>query len=136
MADNPYAAPQAEVAQIASEAPPLWNPNACGNWSLLFTPVFGSFLVWKNWQAVDQPRGLAWFVVSVLMLLPTVIVPGVGLLYLIVWYFASVKPQARFVRERYGNDYPRRGWGKPLLVGFGAYAVLIAGLVLLASGAS
>lgn len=125
MAENPYAAPDAEVAQVAGDAPALWNPNAAGNWSLLFTPVFGSFLVWKNWQAIGEARGgLVWFIVSLVLVLPSILLPGSALLYLIVWYYSSVRPQARFVRDRWGADYPRRPWGVPLLVGFGIWIVV------------
>jgi len=136
MTDNPYAAPEADVRVVAADAPALWNPNAAGNWSLLFTPVFGSFLVWRNWLAIGerQRAGLVWFIVSLVMLLPTMAVPGLGLLWLIIWYFGSARGQARQVRERWGNDYPRRPWLVPILIGFGAgAAVWTAVLSLMAS---
>ena len=56
-----------------------------------------------------------------LAMLPSLVLPLVGLIYLIVWYFSSVKPQAGFVRTRWGKDYPRRPWGKPLAIGFGIW---------------
>lgn len=71
---NPYAPPQAEVADIAGERnpPPLWNPNAAANWSLLFSPAFGAFLHMKNWQALGQPNkatsAKVWFVLSLVVL--------------------------------------------------------------------
>lgn len=126
MAENPYASPHAEVAPVASDAPALWNPHAAGNWNLLFTPVFGSFLIWKNWQAIgERTRGRAWFIISVVVLLPSIVAPGLAFLYLIIWYFSSVKRQARLVHERWGTAYPRRAWRKPLLVGLGAWVVLV-----------
>jgi predicted amidophosphoribosyltransferase len=27
----------------------IWNPNAASNWSLVFTPAFGSYLHARNW---------------------------------------------------------------------------------------
>lgn len=38
----------------SEEAPPLWNPNAAANWSLLFSPVFGALLQMKNWEALGE----------------------------------------------------------------------------------
>jgi hypothetical protein len=43
-----------------------------------------------------------------------------GLVLLISWYSSSGRPQARYVKERFGKDYTRKGWGKPLLIAFGA----------------
>lgn len=34
---TPATAPQ-------SEGPTIWNPNAASNWSLIFSPAFGSYL--------------------------------------------------------------------------------------------
>ena len=45
---------------------------------------------------------------------------GLGVLYLIIWYFSAGRSQAKYVKEKYGKDYPRRGWGKPLLIGVAA----------------
>jgi hypothetical protein len=79
-----------------------------------------------------------WFAFSLLMTAGSSLLPlaGVGqqavgylaLLYLLVWYFAAGRPQARYVKEKYGKDYPRRPWGKPLLITialFLAYLVLV-----------
>ena len=34
--------------------------------------------------------------------------------------------QVRYVKERFGSQYPRRGVGKPVLVALGVYAVFVA----------
>jgi len=140
VATNPYAAPTARVADTGTEAaaPALWNPNAAASWSLIFSPAFGAFLHMLNWRALgDQQKAAAaktWFVVSLAMLLVylglAVILPdskaadglsrAVGLAYLLTWYFAAGRPQAQLVKEKYGADYPRKGWGKPILIGIGA----------------
>ena len=54
---NPFAPPQAEVADVPTgeAAPALWNPNAASSWSLLFSPIFGAYLHMQNWQALGQP---------------------------------------------------------------------------------
>jgi hypothetical protein len=148
-AANPYAAPTARVADAGAEiAPPMWNPNAAASWSLLFTPAFGAFLHMLNWRALgDQEKAGAaktWFIVSMgmlaLYLLLAVLVPNfdmrfVGFGYLLAWYFAAARSQAQYVKDKFGNDYPRNGWGLPLLLGIGgifAYIVIavIIGLII------
>lgn len=144
---NPYAPPKAVVADIAprQDSPPLWNPNAAANWSLLLSPAFGAFLHMKNWEELGEPDKAAaaktWVVavVSILVALPLaiVMVPGlrglqnisspVGLVLLISWYVSSGRAQIRYVKERFGKDYPRRGWGRPL---FMAVLALIAYVVV------
>ena len=122
---NPYAPPRSnlEIAPPRGPAPQLWNPDAAGLWSLLFTPIFGSTLVLLNWKAIGddaQARTARnWLIVSIAMLIPSAI-SGIGLVWIIVWYFASQRKQSRFIRETWGKDYPRRGWLVPLLCGIGA----------------
>jgi hypothetical protein len=149
MAANPYAAPTAQVADVRRDgidAPALWNPNAAANWSLLFTPIFGAFLHMRNWQALDEPasaaRAKGWVIASIAVLVFTVILAlsmksevaangvgkGVGLVWLLTWYFGSGRAHARYVKEAFGKDYPRRGWGMPLLIAVGVtivYALVI-----------
>ena len=57
---------------------------------------------------------------------------AIGLALLLAWYFSSAKPQARLVKERYGDGYARRGWGLPLLFGvLGMLALFVAAVVML-----
>lgn len=122
--------------------PPLWNPNAAACWSLLFTPVFGSWLHLFNWRAMNQSDRVGpartWLVVSIIVfavtLVASLVVPQSGnavrvlnFVYLLVWYFASARGQVRYVRTEFGNDYPRRGWWRPLLI---AVVVVIATMIL------
>lgn len=135
---NPYAPPSANVElRDTTEAPPaLWNPNAAGLWSLLFTPIFGSVLLLKNWREIgadDKVRSArTWLIVSIVVMIPAMFVGLVGFIYLIVWYFAWQKPQATFVKERWGNDYPRKPWGLPLLIAFGCWLAVVVVFVMLA----
>jgi len=39
----------------ANEAGAIWNPNAAANWSILFTPAFGSYLQMLNWRTLSEP---------------------------------------------------------------------------------
>lgn len=136
MHSNPYAPPKSEVADIqqTAVAPPLWNPNAAANWSLLFSPAFGAFLHMKNWQALGESTKASaaktWAVVSLSLILglsalsalaptssPFASMPrSVGLILLLTWYFTSAREQAKYVKEQFGKEYPRRGWAKPLLL--------------------
>src|SRR5438552_4573164 len=69
---NRFAPPTAEVADVrlAEAAPALWNPNAAASWSLLFSPIFGSYLHARNWEALDRPDKAAssrkWMVGSII----------------------------------------------------------------------
>lgn len=135
---NPYAPPQTEANTNPARAkkgqpPALFNPNAAANWSLLLTPAFGAFLHWRNWKALGEDKGLAWFagcalVVPFLGAMSAARVPGVGLLFLGLWYFSAARPQVKFVEERWGTDYPRRSMLSAVLSGV---AILVLGTLLL-----
>jgi len=142
----------APAVPISAESDPtryaLWNPTAAANWSLIFTPAFGSYLQMLNWQTPGEKERAAtartWFYVSLGMLGVYVLIRLITgnrsyaaaqpllLVYLFVWYFASGRSQAKYVKERFGSTYAKNGWGKAILLGIAAligYA-LIAGVVL------
>ena len=156
---NPYAPPQASVVGgVGTEvAPPLWNPTAAGAWSLLFSPIFGAFLHMQNWKALGQPDKaatskqwlfgcIAFFVVLMVvsMFLPEsggmdAIARFGGLGLLIAWYYSIGKAQQTYVAERFGTNYPRRGWLLPIAAAFGVVVAIFAvafvlTLVLIAAG--
>lgn len=130
MTINPYEAPSANLDEpIDNNAPPLWNPTAAANWCLLLSVAFGSYLHMKNWEALGEQDKAAsskvWFGISVFLMLSTLFLsPHAPKLYalsqislfvlLLVWYFASAKAQMRYVKERFGDNYPRKGWLKPI----------------------
>lgn len=111
-------------------------------WSLVLSPAFGAYIHSLNWTTLNEPERAradrVWFLGSLLMTAVYALLPlaGVGpqavrylaLLYLVIWYFTAGRSQARYVKERYGKDYPRRPWGKPLLITIGLY---LAAIVLL-----
>jgi len=147
--NNPYAAPKADVADVGTHAsgplPALWNPNAAASWSLLFSPIFGAFIHMKNWQAMGEPEKAAtaknWVIASLALLVIATILAIMlprsqgaaalsrfgGFAMLLAWYFSSAKAQVAAVQARYGRDYPRKGWGKPLGLGL----ALLCGFMLL-----
>ena len=147
MEDNRYAPPKATLEgtrAITEPAPALWNPNAAASWCLLFTPIFGTWLHTKNWEALGQPdrarNSRNWFIASIVVLLGTmfasVVIPRggegigrvVGFGFLIAWYYAAGKPQVGYIKARYGDDYPRKPWLLPILAGLG----LMVGVFVLA----
>ncbi len=131
-----YDSPE-ESRSAESPKPLLWNPNAAANWSLLFTPIFGSYLNTKNWRELGETSRARsshiWFWLSILIVIIGLFLPagaaGVGFVYLIVWYFAAGRKQAKFIKEKYGSDYNRRSWVKPLLV---AVALIIGFFIVFA----
>ncbi len=132
------------VASLAPTSTPseqggaIWNPNAASNWSLIFSPAFGSYLHALNWRTLGETdkekSAMGWFYFSLAMLGVYVLMGvfmekpeeadgaarGLGFLYLLVWYFSAGRAQARYVKEKFGASYPRRAWGKPLLIGVAA----------------
>ena len=131
----------------------IWNPNATANWSLVFTPAFGSYLQMLNWKALGQSGKAAssqnWFHASLAFLIVYVLIGvfmsdskaadgaarGLGFLYLLVWYFSVGRSPGKFVKEKFGSNYPKKSWGKALLIritaiiGYFIFAVAV-GLIL------
>jgi hypothetical protein len=57
--------------------------------------------------------------------------PGIvrlcGLGILLGWYFSVAKKQVQYVKETWQDQYPRKTWGKPILIAIGglvAYFVI------------
>jgi hypothetical protein len=123
-ATNPYAAPTARVEDAPdADAPPLWNPESAGAWSLLLSVIFGAWITMQNWTALGESERAStarvWLIVSVIVFVLVLFVPGLGALgfpYLIIWYFAQNRPQIKYVKETFGKDYPRRPWTKVVLL--------------------
>jgi len=154
--ENLYAPPKSKVDDVGRDgvAPAIWNPNSAANWSLVFTPAFGAYLHMKNWEALGEPAKASvakvWILVTLLALagitLAAAFLPNprsldgvsrtVGLVLLLSWYFSSGRSQVGYVKSRYGKDYPRRSWGKPLLLGCLAFVGFIIFIVVVAFVAS
>ncbi len=136
MADaNPYTPPESDVVTATEgSVPSLWNPDAAGAWSLLFSPIFGSVLLLKNWQAIgrdDKVRAArVWLIFSIVMFSLTIVSVLTGLIYIIFWYFAWQRPQTKYIEAELGKDYDRKSWKTPLLIAIGSWAGLFFGFVL------
>lgn len=118
----------------------LWNPSAAANWSLLFSPIFGAWLHAKNWSALGEPdkarHSMRWVyacavIVLVAIFLPEKVSRALGLPLLLAWYFSSGKSQIKEVKNRFGKVYLRKGWAKPLGIGFVSFFAFIFGLASL-----
>jgi hypothetical protein len=126
-------------ASSAAPSPALWNPDGAALWSLLFTPIFGSVLHARNWQALGDEamarRMRVWCAVSVLMLLVSMALPLLTVPYWTLWYLAAAQKQSTSVKARFGKGYVRRAFGPPLLVAVAASTGMLA-LALLAGYAA
>ena len=133
---NPFEPPKADLlrADDGAAAPPLWNPNAAGLWSVFLSPIFGSILVRENWKALDEPgkarAGAYWIAASIVMAILAAFIGLLGFAYLIIWYFAWQKPQAVHIRERWGSAYPRRGWAAPVFIALGVWVLVVMAVYL------
>ncbi|MCK5716420.1 MAG: pilin [Thiomargarita sp.] len=119
----------------------IWNPNAAVNWSLLFSPLFGSYIHALNWRTLGEEgrakTEMIWFYVMLAIIiltsimamrtLDTVTVASSSFFLLFLWYFFSGRRQAKYVNEKLGADYARCSWNKPL----GIAAMVFSGSVLL-----
>lgn len=113
----------------------LWNPDAAGAWSILFSPIFGSILVRSNWRELgdeDKERtGTIWIWVSVLMFFLSAVIPLLGLVYLITWYYAYQRKQTSHLKQNLGT-YNKKGWLKPLAIAVVCYlAVFIVAVFVI-----
>ena len=95
MNDNVYSAPKSDLNLSISPDVQLWNPDAAGAWSLLFTPIFGSILVYKNWKSIGDieqaEKAKKWIFISVFMSVISAVVGALGIIYICTWYFMSQK---------------------------------------------
>jgi len=116
----------------------LWNPRAAVNWSIPLSPAFGSYLQMLNWESLGQPEHAIesrnWFYASIAMIgtyiLASSIFPAsenislagkvLMVAFLATWYFRSGRVQMKYVEGEFGDDYPRKPWGKPIIYALGA----------------
>ncbi|CUI04132.1 hypothetical protein [Massilia antarctica] len=116
------------AAASAARRDTLWNPDAAACWSLLFTPLFGAYLLIRNWEALGEPkravRACWWFALSLMFVILNFYYSLLcaeasplrmsNVIFLLVWYIAEASPQERFIRERLGTDYARHSWAVAL----------------------
>jgi len=120
----------------------LWNPDHCGLWSILFTPIFGAILVSLNWKSLGETKkakiALIWILpVCVMLLIASFVTPfvdskmattgvaGGSFWILVLWYGFSQYPQAKFVKNVLKNKYIARSELKPIAIAVGVVFVWI-----------
>jgi hypothetical protein len=133
---------QASSSDQPTAAPALWNPFAARAWTLVFTPIFGAFLHARNWEALGEmksaKRSMIWFYSFLALVVigifssqaATPILRLVDLVGLAGWCLIDAEKQIRFVKQRFGKNYPRKSWGKPVGIGVCGW---LAAIVLAAS---
>lgn len=132
ISEYPSPPPRQNAPEIA-----LWNPTAASTWSVILTPVFGSFLQMRNWQRLGQDErasaSRAWLIFSLLFyaLVPFGVAllaqqdsnvnPQIGapaaLIYILAWYFSSAKQQQDYFKSHVAENYQRRSLVFPVLLG-------------------
>ena len=141
-----------DIPSIERTRPRLWNPNAAASWSLLLTPAFGACLHALNWRALGKPEraviNIVWVGVTIVFLavnFATIFMPASvgldgamrvgGLAILLLWYYTQGRGQAKYVTDVLEDDYIKRPWSGPLLMGFFAVGAYVAVAVAIAMAA-
>jgi hypothetical protein len=113
----------------------------------VFSPAFGAWLHAANWQALGRPDrardSMGWVWATAVLLVvnaATVLLPDsklldrlfqlAGLGLLLAWYIVLGREQVRVVSDTVGENYDRRGWGRPIAV---AIAAVLAYLAVIAA---
>lgn len=122
-----------------SAQPALWNPFVARALSLVFSPIFGSLVIAKNWKTLgeDQKEERSmlwvygffanWFLVLFLPENVDAFFLAVFWVACLAWALTDAEKQIRFVKEKYGKDYLHKSWLTPVglaIAGCVAYAVL------------
>ena len=142
--------PHASGDDISLRKPPLWNPSAAANWSILFTPIFGAYLHALNWRALGRPDkakvNVVWLWATVALLAISLFAQSLngtnaatrfgGFVLLVGWYFTQGRPQAKYVDRAFPEGYAKKSWMRPLACGAGALAGYVALWILFAFIAS
>lgn len=124
--------PEKASSEINTEGA-LWNPNAASAWSILFTPIFGSILIMKNWKTLNNEaeakKGLYWLIGTGILLVINVFIIDLSdfifLALLIAWYFLYAKKQVKYIKDTFHSTYKRNSWKTPLLSGFAGFTALV-----------
>ena len=112
--------------------PALWNPTVAVLWSVLLSPAFGAFIIWKNWRTLKRSRRAlmagTWFwvavtLVAVRVLTATHIPLVVSLAFFAGWVGFSAYPQIRYLKSTFKKAYSKRHWFLPIAAGVGLYLV-------------
>jgi hypothetical protein len=149
MSTNPYSSPTASLESIrpVTEAPPLWSPKVAAVLSFFFTPILGSIIVMKNWQAMGEVEKAGKAKLWIYLTVGVAVVMGalsgflpeklaqkmpdssLGIAYFVVWYMLVCREQEDTVAVRFGKAWPKRSWVLPIVYTIG---IVLAIVVVLA----
>src|SRR6476469_4014538 len=117
------------AAQPSAHQPPegetIWSPYVAIFGSILLTPAFGGFLVWRNWLRMNRRRramvAAPWFwlgfvIIVLLFYSRERIVWVIWAVYLVAWIAFSAYPQIRYVHTTWKLE--RMKSGLPLVAAF------------------
>ena len=138
-----------EIQEINSSTD-LWNPNVTANWSIIFTPIFGGFIMSNNWKTLGKEalskKSLIWAYIGIALIVVNLasslylasigdlitagIVSGVinltFVIYFLIWRFTVAKEQIAYFKETLTEGYTKKSWSKPMLSVLAAFILLIA----------
>lgn len=112
--------------------PEIWNPTAAILWGIwAFTPIFGTFVVMKNWEALGCQRKaqqtLYWLVGFVAFYFVDIFVYPSASYEIITtmalwsacatWVLFDSAQQVYYVKTHYGSTYRRKSWWPILALG-------------------
>ena len=97
----------------------LYDPKVAGIWSLLFTPIFGAYVIKNNWKILgkeqQEKRSKTWMIVLAVIFLIALLFlnedfcGGLYLLAFVAWYLMECRQQVKYLAEnRIG--YQKKNW--------------------------
>jgi hypothetical protein len=122
----------------------LWNPSIAIALSLLFSPVFGAYIVAKNWEKLGLhnrfTRSMLWayggaggFLVDLHFFAGRGKFIPAGHLIFVLWALFNGLSQVLYFRRELHNKYLAKGWMEPVLMAL-TVILLIAAVAVLSSG--
>ena len=124
-----------------SNRPALYDPKLVALFALLFTPIFGAQLQALNWARLGEEGQVRssrlWVRASFWLLLVFILIQALfqneplmrfgGIYFLVVtwasWMVTSGYRQITYVKNLFGNDFPRAKIGRPILIGAGGWVI-------------
>jgi S1-C subfamily serine protease len=106
------------TAPMPPEGETIWSPYMAIFGSILLTPAFGGFIIWRNWLRMNRRRramvAAPWFwlgfvVIALLFYSRERLVWLIWLAYLLAWIAFSAYPQIRYVNTTFKRERLRSG---------------------------
>lgn len=123
----------------------LWNPGALANWSILFSPIFGAWLMSLNWKEMgDEGKAkttMFWAYAGIILIVITILLNsfvleegknsnGLFLIYFLAWRFTNARSQLKHIKETFPDGYTKKGLIKPIGIALGIFLVYFGLIVV------